>query len=79
MIVVLVYRPEVVDDSAQPFDGVEVYGVYLDAEEKAVMGMIDGLMAEHPQWQFTVSEEKLKVGFDVGKYNIPRPAGGNSY
>lgn len=69
MIVVLVYRPEAADggDANDPeadrFDGIEVYGVYMDAENRAVMEMVNGLKDANPKWQFCISNEKLKVGF----------------
>jgi hypothetical protein len=75
MIVLLVYRPEAMDgphqssrqDDYDPFNGVEVYGIYLPAERKYVEEMIGKLCAEHPKWHFHITEQeyKLKVGFNV--------------
>lgn len=75
MIVVLVYRPEAADgphqssaqDDFDPFNGVEVYGIYLPAERKHVDAMIDKLCVEHPKWHFHIdsADHKLKVGFSV--------------
>ena len=85
MIVVLVYRPEATDgphqssaqDDHDPFNGVEVYGVYMDTEYKSVMNMVNDLADEHPKWRLHISpNEKLKVGFNVASANVPKPAGG---
>jgi hypothetical protein len=58
MQVLLVYRPEAADGqdthNDQPWDGVEVYGLYEpDAE---LLGLIDKLQVEHPKWQFYVAQ-----------------------
>jgi len=71
MIVVMVYRPEATvgphqssaQDDFDPFNGIEIYGTYYDAEDKSVMAMIDQLKVEHPGWKFHMSVEKIKVGF----------------
>jgi len=85
VIVVLVYRPEATDgphqssaqDDYDPFNGVEVYGIYMDAEYKAVMNMVNDLADEHPKWRLHISpNETVKVGFNTDKANVPNPAGG---
>lgn len=82
MIVVLVYRPEATDgphqssaqDDFDPFNGVEVYGIYMDAEVKAVESMVLKLSEENPKWHLHISpNEKLKVGFTAADANIPKP------
>jgi hypothetical protein len=78
MIVVLVYRPEarMILDELEPLDGVEVYGCYIEAENKYVMEMIDQLKVEHPDWHFQIEpNEKLKVGFHTEKLDVPKQAG----
>lgn len=84
-IVVLVYRPEAADgphqssaqDDFDPFNGVEVYGLYMDAESKGVMEMITRLSGEHPKWMFHLDYNvKTQVGFpDAQRANLPKPAG----
>lgn len=84
MIVVLVYRPEAMEgphqasyqDDFDPFNGIELYGTYMDAEDKHVMAMIDDLMGQHPDWKFHVDVNvTTKVGFNVATANIPKPTG----
>jgi hypothetical protein len=85
MIVVLIHRPEEMDgphqssaqDDYDPFNGVEIYGIYMDAEYKAVMDMVNDLADANPKWHIHVSpNEKMKVGFNTATANIPKPAGG---
>jgi hypothetical protein len=74
MIVVLVYRPEAMEgphqssrqDDFDPFNGVEVYGIYMDVEYKYVVKMVSGLVDEHSGWRMHISQgNKIKVGFNV--------------
>jgi len=79
MIVVLVHRPEGVEPrlhyQPRPFDGIEVQGIYYDAEEKAVVQMMDDLRKQHPDWVFHFETGiKAKIGFNVGQYKIPKGA-----
>ena len=68
MIVVLVYRPEAADspdesDAQDRFDGIEVYGIYYDAESVAVTEMVDSWKETHPKWHVLISTgDKIKVG-----------------
>jgi hypothetical protein len=72
MIVVLVYRPEATDgphqssaqDDFDPFNGIEIYGSYMDAEDKAVTEMVNKLADANPKWHFHISpNETVQVGF----------------
>jgi hypothetical protein len=76
VIVVLVFRPEATEVQPNPFDGIEVYGIYMDAEYKQVMVMVEDLADKNPEWRIHVSpNEKLKVGFNVADANVPKPSG----
>jgi hypothetical protein len=74
MIVVLVYRPEAVSGAGlgerpheeDPFEGVEVFGIFYKAEEKWVMEYIDSKRKENPGWRFHLEETTLKVGLIRG-------------
>lgn len=79
MIVVLVYRPEAADgphqmtseDDFDPWNGVEVYGIYYPAEEKQVVEMMDKLHEKHPRWNFHMSGgHKMKIGLSVWGVNV---------
>ncbi len=88
MIVVLVYRPEAVSGAGvaenphgdNPFEGVEIQGMYYEAEEKYVMEMIDKLKDENPSWHF-MSDPHVKsyVGFHSDKLKVPKQAGGRDW
>lgn len=79
MIVVLVYRPEAGEyppgmHEDDPFDGIEIYGSYYEAEEKSVMEMIDGLLVQHPGWRFHIDPHvKSYVGFHPERLKVPTP------
>jgi hypothetical protein len=79
MIVVMVHRPETADgDTSDPFDGVEIYGMYYEAEEKYVMEMIDDLTVQHPDWHFNIDPHvKSYVGFHPDRLKVPKQAGRN--
>lgn len=74
MIVVLVYRPEAVSGAgveeqphkSGPFEGIEIYGMYYEAENDAVTAMLDKLTDEHPDWHFHV-EPHVKSTV-IGRY-----------
>lgn len=85
MIVVLVYRPEAVSGAGvaenphgdNPFEGVEIYGMYYEAEEKYVLEMVDQLKDEHADWHFQIDPHvKSYVGFHTDRLNVPKWAGG---
>jgi hypothetical protein len=84
MIVVLVYRPEATSGaglnelphSQVPLEGVEVYGMYYEAESKFVDEMIEGLAKEHPAWHFHIEPHvKSYVGFHTDRLKVPKQAG----
>ncbi len=74
MIVVLVYRPEAVSGAGfgerphgeDPFEGIELLGIFYKAEEKWVMEYVEMQQAAHPTWKFHLDESPLKVGLIRG-------------
>jgi hypothetical protein len=83
VIVVLVHRPDNTTGQLHdkvPFEGVEVYGMYYEAEEKYVDEMIVVLKDEHPSWQFMLDRHvKSYVGFHTDRLKVPKQAGGRDY
>jgi hypothetical protein len=77
MIVVMVHRPEAADgDTSDPFDGIEIYGSYYEAEEKYVLEMVEGLVVQHPDWHFHIDPHvKSYVGFHTDRLKVPKQAG----
>jgi hypothetical protein len=65
MQVLLVYRPEAAGDLDarhfdQPFDGVDVYGLYPD--DAALGAMITQLQEAHAGWQFSIDHAEPPGG-----------------
>lgn len=88
MIVVLVYRPEATTGAGLaeephgtvPFEGIEVHGMYYEAEAKYVDEMVDQLKNEHPSWHFMIDPHvKSYVGFHTDRLKVPKQAGGRDY
>jgi hypothetical protein len=81
MIVVMVYRPEAGEyppgmHEDDPFDGIEIYGMYYEAEEKYVLEMVDELKDKNPKWHFHIDPHvKSYVGFHTDRLKVPRQAG----
>lgn len=84
MIVVLVYRSEGTSGAGLndephgtvPFEGIEIYGMYYEAEEKYVMEMVNKLKDENPSWHFMIDPHvKSYVGFHADKLKVPKQAG----
>ena len=80
MIVVLVYRPEAVSGAGVaeqphndvPFEGIEVYGSYYEAESAGVDEMVMALSREHPGWHFHIEPNvKSYVGFHPERLKVP--------
>lgn len=67
MIVVLVYRPEAVSGAGlgerpheeDPFEGVDVFGLYHEGQEKQANDLIDKARLENPGWKFCI-DPKVK-------------------
>lgn len=84
MIVVLVYRPEATSAAGLnemqhfqvPFEGIEVYGMYYEAEEKYVLEMVNDLKDNHPDWHFQIDPHvKSYVGFHTDRLKVPKQTG----
>ena len=56
MIIVLVYKPsesgQLLAHAEYPFADVDVFGLYLDEDEEAVLAMLKGLITDNPAWRF---------------------------
>lgn len=62
MIIVSVYRPEATDgphqsshqDDYDPFNGVEVFGVFDDSFGPVLVAKLAEVTAVHPKWHFEI-------------------------
>lgn len=59
MKALLIYRPELSEDPSDPFDGIELYGVYSD-DMDVDDSVVKPLHNFHPDWKFyTTSPEEV--------------------
>ena len=70
MIVVSVYRPEAADGpdgshlhDENPFDGIEVLGLYDDDKLNLVIAMVHTIKDDHPNWH-------IHIDSGVGKTSV---------
>jgi hypothetical protein len=57
VLIVLVYKPVSGTEQVHaeyPFQDIEVFGLYPEDENEAVLAMVKGLMDQNPNWQFAV-------------------------
>jgi hypothetical protein len=65
MIVVSIWRPDLAtaetleDVKKDPFDGMEVFGIYYDSTQKKVEEMVSKLADAHPDWRFNIDHAKM--------------------